>query len=255
MVLVTKYSGIRQRRIVMNEWDPIARLLGNWSMGTGTAAVIFRILMSMFLSAFVGWERSSKRHSAGMRTFMLVSLSGTIVMIMDQYLDKMNPTHIYILSGAAVVAISIISINSILFSSRNQIKGLTTSVGLWAWSLIGLAIGAGYYTVALLSFAALFCELLWFPAVEVYLKNRSNHFEVHLELKNSVFLQDFVTTIRRLGLTIDDIELNPAYAGSGLSVYSVAISISSAELKKYKTHAEIIEALRTLEYVYHIEEI
>ena len=239
----------------MNAWDPLANLLGEWSVGVGTAAVLFRIFLSLVLSAIVGWERSSKRHSAGLRTFMLVSLAGTLVMIIDQYIARQNPSHIFIVSGAAVIAISVISINSILFSSRNQIKGLTTSVGLWTWSLIGLLIGAGYYTIALVAFATLFIELMWFPSMERYLKNRSNHFEIHLELKNSTFLQDFVTTIRKLVLTIDDIELNPAYSGSGLSVYSVAISISSAELKKYKTHAEIIEALRTHEYVYHIEEI
>lgn len=239
----------------MNAWDPLANLLGEWSVGVGTAAVLFRIVLSLLLSAIVGWERSSKRHSAGLRTFMLVSLAGTLVMIIDQYIARQNPSHIFIISGAAVIAISVISINSILFSSRNQIKGLTTSVGLWTWSLVGLLIGAGYYTIALVAFATLFIELMWFPSMERYLKNRSNHFEIHLELKNSTFLQDFVTTIRKLGLTIDDIELNPAYSGSGLSVYSVAISISSDELKKYKTHAEIIEALRTLEYVYHIEEI
>lgn len=239
----------------MNTWDPLAKLLGEWSVGVGTAAVLFRIVLSLLLSAIVGWERSSKRHSAGLRTFMLVSLAGTLVMIIDQYIARQNPSHIFIVSGAAVIAISVISINSILFSSRNQIKGLTTSVGLWTWSLVGLLIGAGYYTIALVAFATLFIELMWFPSMERYLKNRSNHFEIHLELKNSTFLQDFVTTIRKLGLTIDDIELNPAYSGSGLSVYSVAISISSDELKKYKTHAEIIEALRTLEYVYHIEEI
>ncbi len=239
----------------MNSWDPLARALGEWSVGVGTSAVIFRIFLSLILSAIVGWERSSKRHSAGLRTFMLVSLAATLGMIIDQYIARTNPAHVYIVSGAAVVAMSIISINSILFSSRNQIKGLTTSVGLWTWSIVGLLIGAGFYTIAFVAFATLFIELMWFPTMEKYLKNRSNHFEVHLELKNSTFLQDFVTTIRKLGLTIDDIELNPAYAGSGLSVYSVAISISSAELKKYKTHAEIIEALRTLEYVYHIEEI
>lgn len=32
-------------------------------------------------------------------------------------------------------------------------------------------------------------------------------------------------------------------------------SIDSAELKKYKTHKEIIEALKTLDYIYHIEEM
>ena len=160
-----------------------------------------------------------------------------------------------LVSAATVVASAIISVNSILFSSRNQIKGLTTSVGLWACGIIGLTAGAGYYTVTVISFFALLCSLSFFPAFETYLKNRSNHFEVHLELVNSTYLQNFVTTIRRLGLMIDDIESNPAYVNSGLSVYSVAITISSAELKKYKTHKEIIEALRTLEYVYHIEEM
>jgi putative Mg2+ transporter-C (MgtC) family protein len=91
--------------------------------------------------------------------------------------------------------------------------------------------------------------------LEVAFKNRSNHFEVHLELNSSVSLQDFVTVIRRLGLSIDEIEQNPAYVGSGLAVYSIAISVSNEMLKKYKTHKEIIEALRTLDFVSHIEEM
>ena len=63
-----------------------------------------------------------------------------------------------------------------------------------------------------------------------------------------------MTTLRRLGMRIDDIESNPAYLNSGLSVYSVSITICSPELKKYKTHREIIEALRSLDYIYHINE-
>lgn len=91
--------------------------------------------------------------------------------------------------------------------------------------------------------------------IEVYLNNRSNHFEIHLELKNSNYLRDFVTVSRQLGLRIDDIEANQAYVGSGLSVYTITITIFSAELKKYKTHREIIQALSSLDYIYHIEEL
>ena len=145
--------------------------------------------------------------------------------------------------------------NSILFSSRGQIKGLTTSVGLWACVLLGFAVGAGLYTVTLIVFVFLLCILMCFPSFEIYLLNRSNHFEIHLELKSSFYLRDFVTVSRRLGLRIDDIESNPAYAGSGLSVYTITFTICSAELKKYKTHHQIIEALRSLDYIYHIEEI
>ncbi len=234
--------------------DPIAMKLGAWSVEIGAAAVIFRILLSVALAAVIGCERSSKRHSAGLRTFILVSLAYTVAMLLDIYLSSQGD-ELYIISAATVIAAAIISVNSMLFSSRNQIKGLTTSMGLWATGIIGLTAGAGLYTVTLVSFAALLCCLSLFPAFETYLKNRSNHFEVHLELKSSEYLQDFVTTIRRLGLFIDDIESNPAYVNSGLSVYSIAISIDSAELKKYKTHKEIIEALKTLDYIYHIEEM
>ena len=101
----------------------------------------------------------------------------------------------------------------------------------------------------------LLCSLALFPQLEMLLKNRSNHFEIHLELKNSGYLRDFVTVSRRLGLRIDDIEANQAYAGSGLSVFTVTFTICSAELKKYKTHREIIEALSSLDYIYHIEEM
>ena len=77
----------------------------------------------------------------------------------------------------------------------------------------------------------------------------------YLELKNIEYLRDFVTVSRRLGLRIDDIESNPAYVGSGLSVYTITVTICSSELKKYKTHHEIIEALKSLDYIYHLEEL
>ena len=235
--------------------DPIASLLGTWSSGLGAGAVTLRIVLSLLLSTIIGCERASKRHAAGLRTFMLVSLASTVAMLLDVYINAATDSDLFLLSAASVVALSIISINSILFSSGNRIKGLTTSVGLWTCGVIGLSIGIGFYTVTLVAFLAALCSLSWFPQLEIYMKNRSNHFEIRLELTNSRYLQDFTSVLRKLGLSIDDIELNPAYVNSGLSVYAIAVSITSPELKKYKTHAEIIEALRTLEYVHYINEM
>ena len=235
--------------------DPLTKLIGDWSQGLGFASIVFRILLTIIFSYIVGWERAQKRHSAGLRTFILIMLASSIGMMIDIGLGIGRENHIHVISGAIVIAIAIQSGNSMFYSSRNQIKGLTTAVGLWMSGIIGLAVGAGFYCVAIISFVALMFILSLLPAVENALKNKSNHFEVHLELKDSHYLQDFITTIRRLNLTIDDIELNPAYVGSGLSVYSISITIQSDELRKYKSHEEIIEALRSLDYVYHIEEI
>lgn len=236
-------------------YDPLSEILGIRSVEINTYSILLRIGISILFAAIIGCERSVKRHSAGFRTFILVSFASTVAMLLDVFLVGKTGMNFYLVSAASVIAVSIISVNSMLFSSRNQIKGLTTSVGLWACGILGLCAGAGFYTVSVAGFAALILSLYIFPSFEKYLKDRSNHFEVHLELINSSYLQDFVTTIRKLGLKIDDIELNPAYVNSGLSVYSVAISISSKELKKYKTHKEIIEALSTLNYIYHIEEM
>ena len=231
--------------------DPVAALLGPWSTELGVGSVLLRLGLSILLAALIGCERATKRHAAGLRTFILVSFASTLAMTLDLSLGN----ALYLLSAAAIIAIAIICVNSILFSSKSQIKGLTTSVALWAVGGLGLCIGAGCYTVAIIAFFALSLSLSLFPQIESYLKDRSNHFEFQVELDSPQHLQSFTATMRQLGIRIDDIEINPAYAGSGLSVYSIAVSISSEELRKYKTHGQIIEALNTLEYVHHIEEI
>lgn len=235
--------------------DPIAQHLGSWSQEINVLSICLRIALAVFLTSVIGCERSSKRHSAGLRTFVLISFSSTICMILDIYLMQTQAIDIPILSAATMISAASISGKSILFSSRGQIKGLTTSAALWSCAALGFTIGAGLYTVTLIVFAFLLCILSAFPTIEVYLKNRSNHFEIHLELKNIEYLRDFVTVSRRLGLRIDDIESNPAYVGSGLSVYTITVTICSSELKKYKTHHEIIEALKSLDYIYHLEEL
>ena len=235
--------------------DPIAGLLGAWSAGLNLGSALLRIALIVALAASIGCERSSKRHSAGLRTFVLAAFSATVSMLLDQYVYVLLGCKLPLLSAATLLAVTSVSANSILYSSRGQIKGLTTSAALWACGLVGVALGSGAYVLALAAFAALLLTVSWFPRLEKYLKDRSNHFEVHLELTAKDTLQDFVSTIRALGIRIDDIEANPAYLGSGLSVFSVSFTITSPELKQYKKHAEIIEALQSLEYVHYIEEM
>ena len=235
--------------------DLLANLLGAWSEELSLGAILLRVALSVLFSAVIGCERSSKRHSAGLRTFILVTIAGVSAMLIDQWLMSFSGVTLPVLSAAAALGMATISSNSILYSSRNQIKGLTTSVGLWCCGLLGLALGAGLYTPALVLFLVLLCSMSGLPVLEKHLKDRSNHFEVHLELKNKGDLADFVATIRALGIRIDDIESNPAYIGSGLSVFSVSFTVTSPELKQYKKHTEIIEALRSLDYVYYIEEM
>ena len=236
--------------------DPLAKLMGDWASELNIYSVTVRILLAFVFAGTIGIERARKRHSAGLRTFILVSLASTMAMIVDIYCQNSGVFKGFvIISAATVIGIAIISSNSLLYSSKNQIKGLTTAVALWSVSFVGLALGAGFYTLGLIGYALVFFCLAILPKIEAYLKNRSNHFEIHLELKNKNDLQAFLTTIRKLGLNIDEIEANPADINSGLSVYSIARTITTENLRKYKSHAAIIEALSSLDYVAYITEI
>ena len=234
--------------------DFIAALFGDWAKGVNIFSTMLKIALILILMTILGCERSRNRHAAGLRTFIVVGLASTSAAIADLYLISSEMLGFPILSAATLIGIAIISTNTILFSSKNQLKGLTTSVGLWATTLIGIVLGLGLYTLTLFAYVVLMICLTLFMKLERYNKHRSNHFEVHLELKGRNLLQEFTSTIREIGLKIDDIEINPAYANSGLGVYTVAMTVLDKELRK-QTHAKIIEALATLDCVSYIEEI
>ena len=67
--------------------DPITGLLGSWSLEVNFYSVLLRIFLSVVLSAVIGCERSSKRHSAGLRTFILISFASTVTIMLDIFLE------------------------------------------------------------------------------------------------------------------------------------------------------------------------
>ena len=242
----------------------ISKLLGVWSQEPlHPASILFRILVAFVFASIIGSERATKRHPAGLRTFIIVAMGAVFAAMCDRYMiATANPRasslgfssyRIPLISAASIISQAIISSNSILFSSKSQLKGLTTTVSLWATGIISLCIGFGLYDTAAIGFLAMSLCVGLFPALERWLKRHSNLFEIHVELISKEKLQLFISTLRKFGLKIDEIEYNPAYANSGLGVYTLRL-IRGDKLKK-QSHAEIIEALSALEYVQFIEEI
>ena len=235
--------------------DFIVNLIGEWSIGLGIGAVALKVVLAFVLAMITGIERATKRHAAGLRTFVLVALVSVLASMCDEYIIERFEVSFSFITAATVIGIAILSSNTILYSSKNQLKGVTTSVALWGTSIISIFIGFGHYSIAIVSYVVYIVCIAVFPRLEEYFKLRSNHFEIHLELKGKNYLQEFNETIRRLGLRIDNIEINPAYANSGLGVYSISLTIVDENLKKVKSHDEIVEALKKLDYVNYVESI
>ena len=87
--------------------DPISKILGEWSARIDIFSIILRIFMSILFSAVIGWERSTKRHAAGLRTFMLVSLASTMAMLLDLFIMSKYIASFPLISAAVVIGIAI----------------------------------------------------------------------------------------------------------------------------------------------------
>ena len=107
--------------------DPIAVQLGSWSASLSIGCILLRLLSSMLIATVIGWERASKRHSAGLRTFILVTIAATAGMLLDCFLYPAGATPFFFIPAALLIGTSSICVNSLLFSSKNQIRGLTTA--------------------------------------------------------------------------------------------------------------------------------
>ena len=100
--------------------DPLADLLGEWSRGLNTGSVLLRIALAVLLASVIGCGRSSKRHSAGLRTFVLVSFASTVSMLLDVYLMSNFGARLPILSAATVIAAALVQRHSLQLPQPDQ---------------------------------------------------------------------------------------------------------------------------------------
>lgn len=117
-------------------------------------AVVFRLFCCILCGGLLGIEREWRHRTAGLKTHVVVCMGAAICMMIGQYAilyfdsKSIDPTRI----GAQVVSgIGFLGVGTIIVTNNAKVKGLTTAAGLWVSACIGLAIGIGFYELALLS--------------------------------------------------------------------------------------------------------
>lgn len=124
---------------------------------------LVRLFLSMVLGASVGAERMKKGQMAGMRTFALISSGATLAMLVSIFIPQEflglkngDPGRI---AAQVVSGIGFLGAGAII-QSKGSVRGLTTAAGIWCAAMIGLAVGAGMYLIALLATALIYFILV-----------------------------------------------------------------------------------------------
>ena len=111
---------------------------------------LIRIIIACLCGGLVGLERTKRLKEAGIRTHIIVALGATLIMVVSKYgfADVVGADASRIASNV-ITGISFLGAG-VIFVRGGSVKGLTTAAGIWATAAIGLALGAGMYTLGIL---------------------------------------------------------------------------------------------------------
>lgn len=124
--------------------------------------LFLRLVLSCILGGIIGYERQSRRKSAGLRTNVLVCLGACLIMVLSQALyenvegrTNADPAR---LAAQVVSGIGFLGAGAIMKEGLT-VTGLTTAACLWVVAGVGLAVGSGFYSGALMTTALVFVTL------------------------------------------------------------------------------------------------
>ncbi len=232
----------------MNIWKILMIYLGE----VNVFSTFIRLALAMICGGVLGMERGKKNRPAGFRTYMLVCVGATLVMLTNQYICKMYGSGDPARLGAQVISgIGFLGAGTIIVTGRNRVKGLTTAAGLWADACVGLAIGIGFYSGAIIGCTMILLVMSVLHRLDDRMTSNTKTLDMYMEFQKMSDLGVFLSKIKESGMKVSDLEMTKSNTAEDIG----AAVLLTLKLEKKRPHTEIIEVLSQIEGVKYIEEI
>ena len=193
---------------------------------------------------------------------MLVCLGAALAMILGQYETDLLAKHggdmmaavgnrvDVVRFGAQVInGIGFLGAGTVIVTSHQEVKGLTTAAGLWASACAGLAIGAGFYECALVALILIWMCIKFLPEIEDLIIERARNMNIYVEFTSMNALGEIISCFKSLGVSIYEVDINRGSTGINPG------AVFSVRLENWRPHAEILATISHLESVTMINEV
>jgi putative Mg2+ transporter-C (MgtC) family protein len=207
--------------------------------------IVGRLLLAVLLCGFIGIEREVNQHPAGFRTHLLVGVGSCLMMILSLYgfepflkdeHIQFDPARIpsYVISGIGFLGAGTILVKD------STVRGLTTAASIWVVAGLGLIIGAGLYSVSIITTVIILIILITLNRFEnIFLQRRKNEQKIEVSLSS----RDTLVTVIQC---INDFEGNIMTITSESSQRN---EIKIAFESRAKNQSELIKQLYSIEGV------
>ncbi|MFE5322130.1 MgtC/SapB family protein [Paenibacillus sp. NPDC056579] len=223
--------------------------------------LVLRMILAVVLGGLIGIEREWSNHAAGFRTHILVCLGSTTIMLLSAYgfsqfvneaNVRMDPAR---LAAQVISGIGFLGAGAIL-RNGNMIKGLTTAASVWVVAAIGLSVGAGFYTGAMVCTLLVLVSLFLLNKWEKHLMRNRRFHEVDIQIidkpgslgKIASVFGDHDVQIANLKMMPDDEQ-----AGGSPAVLPSMHLHFSLKIKKQEHVISALEKIASMDMVLSLE--
>ena len=130
--------------------------------------VLVRSLLAVIVGGLIGSERARHGRAAGMRTHILVCLGSALTSMIGIYVSDVcgNGGDVLRISAQVISGIGFLGAGMIILKNNNVVTGLTTAAGVWTTSIVGISVGYGFYSGAIIATALFLSAIILFSKLE-----------------------------------------------------------------------------------------
>lgn len=217
------------------------------------ASILLRFLVCIICGGAIGIEREWKHRTAGFKTHILVCMGAAVCMMTGQYLlvyfkmASVDPSRI----GAQVVSgIGFLGVGTIIVTKNAKVKGLTTAAGLWVSACIGLAVGIGFFEIAIIGTLCVEVMFIVVKQLNVFGVVRETRIFLYVEISDISHVKDLMALIRENDCSIFRMDMHHSNIQEENTV-GVIFGIRGGEA----SGEDIITLVSNQEYVLCFEEM
>ncbi len=216
-------------------------------------SVAFRLVLSCVFGGIIGLERGQKRRPAGFRTYMLVCLGSALAMMTNQFTLMIIGSGVDVsrIASGVISGVGFLGAGTIIVTRNQQVKGLTTAAGIWASASMGMAIGIGFYSGAIVGFILIVLSMTLLHKVDNFVYSSSKVMDLYIECQDARYIKEIIKYLRSQNIQVSTMDIIKNKSAVDASV-CIIMTIKQASKG---THEKIVDELTNMEEISFIEEL
>lgn len=215
---------------------------------------LLKLIMSSLCGGLIGLEREMKGRPAGLKTFSLVCMGSTLVMITNDYIFiflSLGNGDAARMAAQVISGIGFLGAGSIMVTGHNQVKGLTTAAALWVTAALGIAIGSGFYFGGIAAMFVIYVTSMVYRWLDRKIMERSRIMRIYVEGESEEFMLLLVDYFNRHGIKV----LSLSRKAENKWYMEDTSAMIELDFGKNTLHQVVLEEIRQIEGLRYVEEI